>query len=93
MNDKVIILDEIHIVLKPLVKKYKIEKIYIFGSYARKEADEKSDLDLLVYGGKEFRPVSIFSFAEDVRKMTSKDVDAYEISEINQDSIFYNEIM
>ena len=35
--------------LKPYIqKKYNIDKIYIFGSYARKEHNEMSDIDLLV---------------------------------------------
>lgn len=35
--------------LKPTLKKrFKIETIDIFGSYARKQANEKSDIDLLV---------------------------------------------
>ena len=35
--------------LKPTLKKrFKVETIDIFGSYARKQANEKSDIDLLV---------------------------------------------
>jgi uncharacterized protein len=35
--------------LKPtLSKRFKVETIDIFGSYAREEQDEKSDLDILV---------------------------------------------
>jgi uncharacterized protein len=35
--------------LKPTLKKrFKVETIDIFGSYARKQATEKSDIDLLV---------------------------------------------
>ena len=35
--------------LKPTLKKrFKVETIDIFGSYARNEADENSDIDLLV---------------------------------------------
>ena len=36
-------------ILKPTLKKrFKVETIDIFGSYARNEANEKSDVDLLV---------------------------------------------
>ena len=35
--------------LKPILKRrFKVETIDIFGSYARNQADEKSDIDLLV---------------------------------------------
>ena len=35
----------------PLAKKYGVKKISLFGSYARGEADEKSDLDFLFDSG------------------------------------------
>mgnify|MGYP002621412505 CR=1 FL=1 len=93
MGDKVMTFDEIVLIVKPLAEKYNIERIYLFGSYARSEADKDSDLDILVYGGERFRPVSIFSFAEELRRKTNKNVDAFEISEINKDSDFYKEIV
>ena len=30
----------------PIAKQYDLSKIYLFGSYARGEADEKSDVDI-----------------------------------------------
>lgn len=36
----------------PIAKKYGVKKISLFGSYARGEADEKSDLDFLIERGK-----------------------------------------
>ena len=41
MNNKIMNIDEIVSLIKPLVEKYKIEKVYLFGSYAREEADEE----------------------------------------------------
>ena len=48
--------------LEPLLKeKFKVKRIGIFGSYARGEAGDKSDLDILV----EFcEPVGLFNFLE-----------------------------
>ena len=51
MNDKLTI-KEIVVYIKPLVEKYRISEVFIFGSYARDEATENSDIDLLVYGRK-----------------------------------------
>jgi len=34
--------------VKPFAEKYAIEEMYLFGSYARNEADEYSDLDFVV---------------------------------------------
>lgn len=41
-------LDEIKKRILPVVEKYNIPAMYLFGSYARGEATEESDLDFLV---------------------------------------------
>ncbi len=86
-------LEEIREKVIPIAKKYKVEKISLFGSYARGEANKKSDLDFLVFGGKNFKPTLIFSLAEDLREIFNKEVDVFEISELNQDSDFFKKIM
>lgn len=40
-------------------KKYHGKEIYLFGSYARGEADAQSDLDFLIFGGDGFRLTEI----------------------------------
>lgn len=51
MEGSVITLENITALVKPLTKKYHVKEIYLFGSYARGEADENSDLDFWVFGG------------------------------------------
>lgn len=51
MEGSVITLENVTALVKPLTKKYHVKEIYLFGSYARGEADENSDLDFLVVGG------------------------------------------
>lgn len=85
--------NDIIYIVKPLADKYNIREVYLFGSYARNEATEDSDLDFLVYGGDEFKSTMIFAFAEELRKSLEKNVDVFEIHEINKDSEFYNTIM
>lgn len=93
MADSVLTFENITDIVRPIAKKYGIERIYLFGSYAREEASADSDLDFLVFGGKDFRATLIFAFAEELRKNFRKDVDVFEISEINKNSGFYNTIM
>lgn len=45
---KIYTIDEIRDIVKPVAEKYGIEEIWLFGSYARNEATEDSDVDLLV---------------------------------------------
>lgn len=40
-------------------KKYHVKEIYLFGSYARGEADAQSDLDFFVFGRDGFRLTEI----------------------------------
>ena len=45
---KIYTIEEIKEKVKPIAEKYGIETIWLFGSYARGEATEDSDVDLLV---------------------------------------------
>lgn len=41
-------LEEISCRVRPVAEKYKLKAVYVFGSYARGEAREDSDVDLLI---------------------------------------------
>jgi len=92
-NKKIFTFAEIKKLVAPIAEKYHPEEVYLFGSYARGEADEESDLDFLVYGGKDFKLTNILGFAENLREISQKNVDAFEINEVNQDSDFYKTVM
>ena len=93
VKKEILTLEQITEIVKPIALKYQVESIYLFGSYARGEATEDSDLDFLVFGGELFKKTLIFALAEDLREAFEKAVDVFEIHEVNQDSSFYNTIM
>ena len=93
MKDKVLTLENIINLVKPIAEKFHVQEIYLFGSYARGEANVDSDLDFLVYGGEDFKLTMIFALAEELRETLNKRVDVLEIHEVNVDSEFYNTIM
>ena len=93
MMGTIFTLENIQRLVKPLAEKYRVKEIYLFGSYARGEADEDSDLDFLVYGGEGFKLTNIFELGEALRETLKKKVDVLEINEINQDSDLYKAIM
>lgn len=39
MNDNVFTIADIKALVKPIAEKYNVDEIYLFGSYARNEAD------------------------------------------------------
>ena len=93
MENKILNIENISDLVRPLAKKYKVREIYVFGSYARGEATETSDIDFLVFGGDDFKLTNILALGEELRETLNKDVDVFEICEINQDSNFYKSVM
>lgn len=93
MTNAIYSIEKIKDIVKPIADKYNVQSIYLFGSYARGDANENSDLDFLVFGGDNFKLTNIFSLAEDLRAAFQRQVDVFEISEINTNSTFYSTIM
>lgn len=93
MDSQIFTLDNIKELVKPFAEKYRVKEIYLFGSYARGEADENSDLDFLVFGGEGFKLTNVLALGEELREVLKKKVDIFEIREVNQDSEFYRTIM
>ncbi len=79
--------------IKVLLRRYGAESAVLFGSYARGEQTDSSDIDVVVFGGKNFKKSNIFAFAEELRQMTGKDVDAFEICEVDPQTPFYQSVM
>lgn len=60
----------------PIAQKYDIQAVYIFGSYARGDADENSDVDVLFKReGSKIRGFIIGAFYEDLMESLGKGVD------------------
>ena len=93
MPNAIYTMEQIKDIVKPIANKYNVESIYLFGSYARGDATGDSDLDFLVFGGDKFKLTNIFALAEELRIAFQRQVDVFEISEINIDSDFYSNIM
>jgi len=52
MAATVFTLEEIKEKVMPIAERYGIMKVFLFGSYARKEANEHSDLDFYIHKGR-----------------------------------------
>lgn len=76
--------EDIRAMVVPLLEKYDMRSASLFGSYARNEADENSDIDLLLEGNTGFRPLNVFGVAEDLFRLSGKRVDVFEISELDE---------
>lgn len=69
---KIYTIHEIKKILKPVFKKYGIEKAYLFGSYARGEANSNSDIDLILRRPKKG---DWFDFEEEAKEKLGKEID------------------
>lgn len=78
--NKVFSLDEICKISTPIAKKYGVAKLYIFGSYARKEATDISDIDLLIEKGDVHNLLDYFAFISDLEDSFEKHVDVVTIT-------------
>lgn len=86
-------LTDLQDMIMPVIKRYKAEHAILFGSYARGEATVTSDIDLMIIGGTAFDPTDIFAIAEDLHQLSGKNVDVYEINEIDKTSALYESIV
>lgn len=60
--------------VRPVAAEYGIDKVYLFGSYARGEASDDSDIDLYVEFSKPMG-LSFCSFFSDIEESVGKNVD------------------
>jgi predicted nucleotidyltransferase len=85
-------IDEIKSYITPVVEKYPVEKVILFGSYARGDASEKSDVDLIVESGGKMWNRKIFALGGDLLEALPVRVDVYDILEISNPSNMYENI-
>lgn len=68
-------LDEIQEKVLPIAKAYDIESLGVFGSYARQDAHEDSDIDICIGKGSLKSLLQYFSFVHDLQKTLDCHVD------------------
>ena len=73
----------------PIAKKYGVKKLSLFGSYARGDADDESDVDFLIERGK-IRGLQYVGFILDLEDIFKGYVDV--VLESRKDKNFLSEI-
>ena len=67
----------------------KIDKVYLYGSYARGEATDKSDIDLRLKTTDDITGFDIGNFRYEIKESTGKDVDISNLTPEELDPDFY----
>ena len=92
MCSKVYTIEEIKDNLNKLLGNTDVEKVVLFGSYAKQEATKESDIDLLIDSNGKLKGFKLFSLISKIENLFKKDVDAFEKSEIIGNSKIDKEI-
>ena len=90
-NHGILSLDMIRDAITPVLEKNGINKCYLFGSYARNEATEMSDVDLLV--DTNITGLNFFELVENLRMALNKKVDLLRICDLKPDNPIILEIL
>lgn len=78
-------LEEIARRVRPVAEKYHLKAVYVFGSYARGDAREDSDIDLLVDAtGSELRGLAYGGLYYDLEEALEKSIDMVTSSVLEQ---------
>ena len=75
MSDKIYSLEEIKSIAAPIAKQYGVDAMYLFGSYARGEATETSDLDFRIERGRIRSLYTLSAMQQDLSAAFCKDID------------------
>ena len=88
---KILTIKKIKEIIMPILKEHGIEDVYLFGSYARGEADQKSDVDIYCDKGNIRTLIDQGKLEDELEKALKKKVDIVCTSAVN-DEFFEEEI-
>lgn len=92
MTAKIYTLEDIKKMLKEVLINTEVEKAILFGSYAKNEPTEQSDIDILLDSNGKIRGLKYFAIIDMIRQKFDKDVDIIEKTEIDKNSKIEKEI-
>ena len=92
MSEKIYTIEEIKEILREVLKKFSVKKAILFGSYAKNTPTSKSDIDLVIDSEGTLLNIYFYGLLEDLVQKLQKNVDLFEISEIQKDSQIYKDI-
>ena len=92
MTQKIYTLEDIKKRLKEILSHTEVEKAILFGSYAKNQQTEQSDIDILIDSNGKLKGFKYFALIDAIRQKFDKDVDVIEKMEIDKNSRIEKEI-
>lgn len=90
-NHGILTIDQIRKICGEIFKDYSVEYCYLFGSYAKGKATEKSDVDLLV--AMPVDGMKFFELIEVLREQLKKKIDLLDIAQLENNPSLVQEIL
>ncbi len=87
----ILTVNQIKLICEQIFSDYPIDYCYLFGSYAKGKATEKSDIDLLV--AMPVDGMKFFELIEVLRERLNKRIDLLDISQLNNNPVLIQEIL
>ena len=78
--------------LQEILAQFAVKKAILFGSYAKNTPTANSDIDLVIDSEGKLLNINFYGLLEDLVQKLEKDIDLFEISEIQKESKLYEEI-
>ena len=75
INTKIYTIEEIKEIVSPIFKKYNIYNVYLFGSYARNEANKESDIDFIIKTEGTLTMLQLTRLADELENALEKEID------------------
>ena len=92
MSSKIYTIEELKLILEKILKNTVVEKAILFGSYAKQCPTEKSDIDLIIDSNGKLLNINFYGLLEELVEQLNKNIDLFEITEIQKNSDIYNNI-
>lgn len=92
MSEKIYTIEEIKKMLEELLRDKPVYQVILFGSYAKKKANPKSDIDLIIDTNSELKGFALLKLICQIEEKLQKDIDGFEKYEIIEDSPIDKEI-
>jgi len=74
VSNRVYSLEEIQVIVAPIAVKYDVDRVFLFGSYARGDANGDSDIDFVIDKGR-LRGLQLAGMLGDLQEIFGKGVD------------------
>ena len=84
MTTEIYTLEDIKEMLREVLMHTEVEKAILFGSYAKNEPTEQSDIDILIDSNGKIRGLKYFAIIDMIKQKFNKEVDIIDKTEIDQ---------